>query len=78
MDDRQDVRRAWIDAGMAIEKDKTAKVLCPECKTGFLQVKDEPIPSWKKIDRYMICDHCGRHNVMTGNFPDSEFYFPED
>jgi uncharacterized protein with PIN domain len=78
MDDPHGVRKDWLDAGKAIGQDKTVQVLCPECKTGFLQVKDEPIASWKKIDRYMICDRCGRHNVMTGNFPDSEFYFPED
>lgn len=70
--------KGWLDAAMVLGKDKNAVVICPECQAGTLLVKDEPIPQWKKIDRYIICNICGKWNVMTGNYPDSGFYFQEN
>jgi hypothetical protein len=57
--------RKWIDALLQFEKDPQAKVSCPECDTGFLFVKDVPISQWNKIDKYLICDSCGKYNVAT-------------
>lgn len=50
----------------------------PSCGNSFLKVRDEPISQWQKIDRYLICELCGRHEVVTGNFKDSDFYFSDD
>lgn len=63
--------RKWIEAANMLIENPTAKVVCPECEKGFLQVKDEPIEIWKKLDRYLICDSCGKWNVITMANPDS-------
>lgn len=71
-------RQKWVDAAIVLAENKNEQVLCPSCSSSLLQVKDEPIFEWKKIDRYLCCNLCGKHEVMTGNFKDSEFYFPDD
>jgi len=58
----------WIEAAKILEKNATAKVKCPECNTGELMVKDEFAPGKNKLDRYLICNHCGNWNVITMSF----------
>jgi hypothetical protein len=56
----------WIDAARILMEEPQLKVPCPECGRGRLVVKDEIIPRREKmIDRYLICDNCGRWNVIT-------------
>lgn len=54
-----------------LARDPLAKVKCPECDTGYLRVKDEVVEKYGKLDRYMICDNCGRYNVMTMGIPEN-------
>jgi hypothetical protein len=61
--------RQWINALLQIETYPQAKVRCPECDTGFLFIKDVPVPQWNKMDRYLICDACGKYNVATNVLP---------
>ena len=62
--------RKWIDAAIILRKDSAAKVICPECNKGALKVTDVPIKEEQKKDLYLICDFCGKYNVMTMNIPD--------
>lgn len=56
----------WIEAAKILIEDSNHKILCPECQRGYLVIKDEPIPSSDEmIDRYLICDNCGKWNVIT-------------
>jgi len=57
--------KKWLEAAKILGKDPSQRVVCPECGIGHLQVKDEPIVNWNKIDRYLICDNCEKWNVMT-------------
>ena len=68
----------WIDAAEKLAENKKEQVLCPSCSNSYLLVKDEPNYQWRKIDRYLICKICGKHNIITGNFEDSDFYFTDD
>lgn len=62
--------KKWIDAGYILQNDPNAKVPCPECGVGILIVKDEPIgTSGNRIDRYLICNNCGKWNVITIELP---------
>lgn len=65
--------KRWIEAAKILGKDATAKVKCPECDIGYLKVKDEVVEKYGKLDRYMICDNCGRYNVMTMEIPENYF-----
>ena len=62
-------RKLWLDAAIVLSKNSNVVSNCPECKTGILKVKDEPITSWSKIDRYIYCDNCKRVEVITMNDP---------
>ena len=55
----------WIEAAKKLISNPDAIVKCPECHQGTLKVIDEPIPDWNKIDKYLICDVCGKYNVIT-------------
>jgi uncharacterized protein YbaR (Trm112 family) len=57
--------KQWIDAGLILQRDPLAIVACPSCENGKLIVKDEAIKGTNKIDRYLICDNCGKWNVIT-------------
>jgi hypothetical protein len=57
--------REWIDAAKIMRKDINAVITCPECREGHLKVKDELITGTNQVDRYMVCDTCGKWNVMT-------------
>ena len=60
--------RPWINAAIELGRNPERVVKCPECKTGILQVKDELRPDFK-TDRYLICNNCGQHNVISGLVP---------
>jgi hypothetical protein len=64
-----EVSKRWLEAAKVLSKDVTAKISCPECSKGVLLVKDEEIDDWNKIDRYLICNNCGRWEVITMNRP---------
>ena len=56
----------WIEAGRILQSNPTANVQCPECGIGSLIVKDEWINELEnRLDRYLICDNCGKWNVIT-------------
>lgn len=62
--------KKWIEAAKILMEHPHRKVQCPECESGYLIIKDEPIPGRDKmIDRYLICDNCGKWNVMTIELP---------
>lgn len=61
--------RLWIEAAKILGANPQAKVTCPSCAIGILNVKDESFGE-DKIDRYMFCDSCGKSNVMTMQKPD--------
>ena len=54
----------WLDAAQILGKDKNAKVQCPSCGIGILIVRDEEFDE-TQIDRYLICNNCGKWNVIT-------------
>lgn len=56
--------RKWIESGRILQSDTTVKVLCPECDKGHLIVDDVVIEG-DRIDRYLICENCGKWNVIT-------------
>ena len=60
-----ETRRLWLDAAKILAENPEAVVNCPECEKGKLKTKDEEIKEWDKIDRYLICDTCGRYEVLT-------------
>ena len=57
--------RLWIEAAKVLSANPSAILICPECKVGKLNVKDEPIEVRNKIDCYLYCDTCGKYNVLT-------------
>jgi len=64
----KDKTHKWIDAANILRHNINAKVICPECGIGNLTVKDELIKNWpSKIDRYIICNYCGKYNILTMN-----------
>ena len=62
-----EVSYKWLEAAKILSNDVSAKIKCPECNQGILIVKDEEMIEWNKIDRYLICDNCGKWNVITMN-----------
>lgn len=56
--------KKWIEAGILLSKNPTEIITCPDCNTGTLLVKDEPLGKLQ-IDRYIICNFCGHWNVIT-------------
>ena len=75
MDDK---KRKWINAANILRENVHAKIKCPECGVGYLYVKDELIPGWEnKIDRFMICNHCSKYNIMTMEKPEN-YHSPDD
>lgn len=55
----------WIAAGIILGKDPLAVVTCPECEKGILIVKDERIGGLTDVDRYLICNNCGKYAVIS-------------
>lgn len=62
--------RRWLDAAKILMEEPDRKILCSECEIGYLIVKDVPIIDREKmIDRYLMCNHCGKWNEMTMELP---------
>lgn len=72
MESKEKIKK-WIDAVKVLESNPLAQVRCPECGVGYLKIKDEVAEKYGKLDRYMICDNCGRWNVMTMEIPENYF-----
>ena len=63
-----DITKKWIEASKILGKDKNAIIICPECNDGNLTIKDELIASrHDAVERYLICNACGKWNVITLN-----------
>ena len=56
-------RDAWIRASVAISNDARARLECPDCGKGFLEVFDVSLPD-NKFERYMVCSECHAKVVM--------------
>jgi transcription elongation factor Elf1 len=57
--------RKWIEAGRELARDSSAKVTCPVCGKGYLEVRDVPVQHRPVLDRYMTCPICRATNVIT-------------
>jgi len=56
--------KKWVEVVIQTEKNSNSSIICPECEVGKLIIKDEIIEGHPvKIDRYFICDNCGKWNV---------------
>jgi hypothetical protein len=62
--------KLWIEAAKVLAVNPTAIVGCPACQVGKLIVKDEPFGK-DQIDRYLFCDTCGKHEVLTMQKPET-------
>lgn len=62
-----EISKKWLDALKQFTVNPDAKINCLECNKGFLVLKDVPFTSDNRnyIDRYLICDTCGRREVAT-------------
>lgn len=60
-----DKKTKWVEAGKLLSRDKNLLIECPECGNGILIVKDEKIEKKNFFDRYLICNNCGKWNVIT-------------
>lgn len=63
-----ELSRRWLEAAKILIKNSTVKIACPECNKGALMVKDEEFGK-TQIDRYLICNNCGKWNVITMSKP---------
>ena len=62
----KEIAKKWMDAALIFENNHDSVIVCPECGIGTLYIKDEPIPNVaNRIDRYIICNYCGKWNVIT-------------
>jgi len=63
----KETREKWIEAGKILGKTPEAKVLCPTCGEGFLQVMDYPqADEPNRVTRYLRCRRCGAQEVLVG------------
>ena len=59
------VTERWIRAGTILAADPTAKVLCPQCGDGYLEVSDEVGDRTGGFDRYLRCPICDATEVLV-------------
>lgn len=57
--------KKWIEAAKILAENPNEKVTCPECAKGNLIVKDEVAEALNKMDSYLICNNCGKWNVIS-------------
>ena len=57
-------RRGWIAAAHALAQDPSARLTCPSCGRGVLVVRDEPISSGARVERWMRCNACRATNTL--------------
>lgn len=63
--------KIWVQTiKTLIVDDFYAKVECPNCKVGILNVKDVPTKQSNVIDRYVQCNNCGITETFTMPTPD--------
>jgi predicted RNA-binding Zn-ribbon protein involved in translation (DUF1610 family) len=58
-----DRSKLWISAGIALARDPSAAVLCPNCGQANLEVQDIEINSEKR-ERRIYCQNCGHQNYL--------------
>jgi hypothetical protein len=56
--------RLWIDAGKTLAQDPTARVVCPSCGLGTLDVHDQVVWKGERVERWMRCDYCSVANSL--------------
>lgn len=61
-----EVRQKWIQAGVLLAKERNARVECPTCGIGILEVSDQSHPDeLGVVDRYLTCPSCGAREVLV-------------
>jgi hypothetical protein len=57
----------WVLAAEQLVYTSNQHVMCPECGTAGLRVRDMEYGSGpsKGLSRYLICTHCGCYNAVT-------------
>jgi predicted RNA-binding Zn-ribbon protein involved in translation (DUF1610 family) len=68
-----DTSKKWLEAGIVLAKDPNAKVVCPECAEGTLEVQDvrgELDPD--VVERIMKCPVCGKFNALRLKRPQQD------
>jgi len=55
-------RQSWIEAAKVLGHDATAKVACPQCGEGDLDVQDVIISN--TLERHLFCPKCGAKNSI--------------
>jgi DNA-directed RNA polymerase subunit RPC12/RpoP len=65
-----EISRRWVEAGKILAADPSAKVRCPQCGGGVLEVEDvgNPVNS-DEFERYLRCPICGARNVLRMRHP---------
>jgi hypothetical protein len=64
--------KKWIEAAKQFITNPNVIIKCPECNNGTLKINDAPMEPWNKIDRYVICDNCGKYNIITMSKPNQK------
>ena len=54
----------WIDAGIILGNNPTAKVTCPECNHNYLDVSDVYIAGEKSFERFLVCPRCKERSIL--------------
>ena len=65
--------KGWLEAAKIFATNPHAKITCPECNVGEIVIKDEISKDQKKLDRYLVCNSCGKWNVITMSLPRTDF-----
>jgi hypothetical protein len=63
-----EIATLWLEAAKVLAVNPNAIINCPACKIGKLLIKDEPFGK-DQIDRYLICDACGKYETITMSKP---------
>jgi Zn finger protein HypA/HybF involved in hydrogenase expression len=58
-------RDKWISAFKELLENQQAKIKCPECNSGTLQLIIVPWEKDNKSDWHLICNNCKARNVAT-------------
>lgn len=67
MSERSKIRQRWIDAGLILGNDPSARVACPACGEGLLTVEDRPTSSDHYPDRVLRCEKCSESAFLHGS-----------
>lgn len=64
-DTAKEESKRWLDAGVKIGNNPTARVLCPKCQQADLNVWDQYFAGVAThVERHMKCPKCGAANSM--------------